>query len=166
MSLLRVATCILTAFVDIYISTPTPQSQTESVSASLCSGVSFDSRPGGSSLPYQTRQRSFTSNSGSGHTIWYFARSDANLPSPPVVPQAKTGHLYVHLNTSTNSYQYWMLGVNSQWESVSKGSESPLNHDRVLSIRSNGEPSWITRASTSTTQSRKERVMRENSFHA
>ena len=134
MSLLRLATRILTAFVNTYISTPTPQSQTGPVSASLCSGVSFDSQPGGSSLPYQTRQRSFTSNSGSGYTTWYFARSDANLPLPPVVPQAKTGHLYVNLNTSTNSYQYWMLGVNSQWENVSKGSENPLNHNQVLSI--------------------------------
>jgi hypothetical protein len=112
------------------------------------------------------RQRSFASNSGSGHTIWYFAKSDTNIPTPPVISQAVTGHLYVHLNSSANTYQYWMLGGNNQWESISKGLEYPLNHDRVLSIRGNGEPSWVTRASTITTQSRKEREIREKSVHA
>ena len=146
---------------------PTPQLQTQPVSASLCStSVSVDTQPAGSSLTYQMHQCSFTSNSGSGYTIWYFAQSDTNIMSPPAVPQAKTGHLFVHFNASTNNYLYWMLGINNQWESVSKGSEYPLNHDRVLSIRSNGEPSWITRASTTTTQSRKERETREKSVHA
>jgi hypothetical protein len=141
------------------------QSQTLPASASSGSdgGVSVDTHPSGSMVPYQMRQRSFTSNSGSGHTTWYFGKSDANIPSPPVVPQAVTGHIYVHLNTSTNKHQYWMLGGNNLWESVSKGSEYPLNHDRILSIRSNGEPSWVTRASTTTTQSRKEREIREKS---
>jgi len=59
-----------------------------------------------------------------------------------------------------------MLGTNDQWESVSKGAEYPLNHDRVLSFRTNGDPSWITRASTITTQSRKEKEIREKSAHA
>jgi hypothetical protein len=116
------------------------------------------------------RQRSFASNSGSGYTIWYSSKSDTNIPSPPVVSQAVTGHIYVHINsngtTNANTYQYWMLGGNNQWESVSKGSEYPLNHDRVFSIRSNGEPSWVTRASTVTTQSRKEKETREKSVHA
>jgi hypothetical protein len=145
-----------------------PQSQTRPVSAFLCSdsGVPVDTQSGGPLVPYQMRQRSFGSSSGSGHTIWYFSKSDTNIPSPPVVSQAVTGHLYVHINSNANTYQYWMLGGNNQWESVSKGSEYPLNHDRVLSFRSNGEPSWVTRASTVTTQSRKERETRERSVHA
>jgi hypothetical protein len=126
----------------------------------------MDTHTTGFLVTYQMRQRSFSSNSGSGHTVWYLGKSDANIPSPPVVPQAVTGHLYVHLNTSTNTYQYWMLGGNNLWESVSKGSEYPLNHDRIFSIRSNSEPSWVTRASTTTTQSRKEREIREKSVHA
>jgi hypothetical protein len=145
-----------------------PQPQTRPVSASSGSyvGVPVDTHPAGPLVPYQMRQRSFASNSGSGHTTWYFGKSDASVLSPPVVPQAVTGHLYVHLNTSTDMYQYWMLGGNNLWEGVSKGSEYPLNHDRILSIRSNGEPSWVTRASTTTTQSRKERDIREKSVHA
>ena len=56
-----------------------------------------------------------------------------------------------------------MLGIPNQWERVSSGVESPLNHDRVLAIRANGEPSWITRASTVTTKTRKEKEIREKS---
>ena len=48
-----------------------------------------------------------------------------------------------------------MLGINGQWESVSKNAENPLIHDRVLSIRSNGEPSWVMRATISTTETRR-----------
>jgi hypothetical protein len=62
-----------------------------------------------------------------------------------------------------------MLEGNNLWGSFSKGSEYPLNNDRILLIRSNGlgngEPSWVTRASTTTTQSRKDREIREKSVH-
>ena len=106
-----------------------PQSQTRPVSASSCpdGGVTVDAYPAGASVGYQVCQWSFASTSGSGHTTWYFGKSDTNIPSPPIVPQAMMGHLYVHLNSSANTYQYWMLGGNNQWESVSKGSEYPLN---------------------------------------
>jgi hypothetical protein len=119
-----------------YTSALMPQSHTRSASVPSCSdgGASVDTRPGGALVPYQVRQRSFASNSGSGHTILYSGKSNTNFPSPPTVPQAVTGHLYVHLNTSTNTYQCWMLGGNNQWESVSKGSEYPLNRARVFSI--------------------------------
>ena len=151
-----------------YTSAPMPQSHARPGLASSCSdsGASVDTHPGSALVPYQAHQRSFASNSGSGHTIWYSGKSDTNIPSPLVVPQAMTGHLYVHHNSSTNTYQYWMLGGNNQWESISKGSEYPLNHDQVLSIRSNSEPSWVTRALTITTQSRKEWETREKSVHA
>jgi hypothetical protein len=55
------------------------------------SGVSVEAHATGPLVPYQMCQRSFASNSGSGHTTWYFGKSDANIPSPPVVPQAMTG---------------------------------------------------------------------------
>ncbi|KAI9442143.1 hypothetical protein H4582DRAFT_2070183 [Lactarius indigo] len=123
-------------------------------------GMAATAVPGGAYASYQSHQRPFSSSSGSGYTIWYFSRSDSSIQSPPVVPQSKTGHLYVHFDASTKTHQYWMLGVGGQWESVSKNSEYPLNHDRVLSIRSNGEPSWVTRATTNTTDIRKEKRAR------
>ncbi|KAI9445658.1 hypothetical protein BJY52DRAFT_1194190 [Lactarius psammicola] len=112
---------------------------------------------------YQMRQRSFSSNSGSGYTIWYFGKSNSSILMPPTIPQAKTGHLYVHLDTSRNVFLYWIHNIANQWERVTPGVESPLNHDRVLAIRANGEPSWITRASTITTKTRKEKEIREKS---
>jgi hypothetical protein len=112
---------------------------------------------------YQMRQRSFSSNSGSGYTTWYFGKSNSSILMPPTIPQAKTGYLYVHLDTTRNMSSYWMISMANQWERVSPGVESPLNHDRVLAIRANGEPSWITRASTITTKTRKEKEFRERS---
>jgi hypothetical protein len=157
---------ILTTLFACYshASTPTSQSLTQPTSESshINAGVPVGTHPSGSLVPYQMHQRSYTSSSGSGHTTWYFAKSNARISCPPTVSQAMTGHLYVHLDRSTNSFQYWILGTNNQWETVSKGAENPLNHDRILSIRSNGEPSWITRASTITTQCRKEKETREN----
>ncbi len=121
------------------------------------SGVASATSSGGAHAGYQMYQRPFSSSSGSGYTIWYSSRSDSSIQSPPVIPQSKTGHLYVHFDALTKTYQYWMLGVGGQWESVTKNAECPHNHDRVLSIRSNGEPSWVTRATISTTETRREK---------
>jgi hypothetical protein len=74
-----------------------------------------------------------------------------------MVPQCEPGHLYVHFDTTANTNQYWMLSGSGQWETVAKGAEYPHNHDRVLSIRGNGEPSWVLRATIGTTETRKER---------
>ncbi|KAH8999744.1 hypothetical protein EDB92DRAFT_1812867 [Lactarius akahatsu] len=106
---------------------------------------------------YQIRQRPFSSNSGSGYTTWYLGRSCCSVLMLPTVPQAKTGHLYVHRDTSRDTFIYWILTTANRWERVSSGAEHPLNHDRVLAIWANGEPSWVTRASTVTTKTRKEK---------
>ncbi|KAF8260229.1 hypothetical protein EI94DRAFT_1811959 [Lactarius quietus] len=112
---------------------------------------------------YQMHQRSFSSNSGSGHTIWYFGKSNSSILMPLTIPQAKTEHLYVNLDTARNISLHWMLSMANQWDRISPGVESPLNHDRVLAICDNGEPSWITRASTITTKTRKEKEFQEKS---
>ncbi|KAH9032955.1 hypothetical protein EDB85DRAFT_1890395 [Lactarius pseudohatsudake] len=121
------------------------------------SGVASATSSGGAHAGYQMYQRPFSSSSGSGYTIWYSSRSDSSIQSPPVISQSKTGHLYVHFDALTKTYQYWMLGVGGQRESVSRNVECPLNHDRVLSIRGNGEPSWVTRATISTSETRREK---------
>ncbi|KAH9042275.1 hypothetical protein EDB85DRAFT_1886243 [Lactarius pseudohatsudake] len=108
-----------------------------------------------SGTSYQMRQRPFSSQSGSGYTIWYFSRSNLSILTPPTVPQVKTGHLYVHLDTSRDVFQYWIF--TNRWECVQSGAEYPLNHDRILAVRANGEPSWVTCALTVTTKTRKEK---------
>jgi hypothetical protein len=110
---------------------------------------------------YQMRQRSFSSNSRSICTIWYFGKSNSSILMPPTIPRAKTGHLYVHLDTTRNVSSYWIISMANQWERVSPGVESPLNHDWVLAIRANGEPSWLTCALTISTKTRKEKEFRE-----
>lgn len=116
--------------------------------------------PDGAHAGYQVNQRPFGSSSGSGYTIWYSSRSISSIQSPPVVPQAKTGHLYVHFDASATTCQYWMLSAGGQWEGVSKNAQYPLNPDRVLSFRNNGEPSWVTRATTNTAETRREKRAR------
>ena len=116
-----------------------------------------------STTPYQMRQRSFSSNYGSGYTVWYFGKSNSSILFLPSIPQAKTRHLYIHLDATRDVSQYWMLGTGNQWQHVSPGAEYPLNHDCILAIHSNGEPSWITRASITTTKSRKEKEVRDKS---
>jgi hypothetical protein len=112
---------------------------------------------GGAHVTYQVYRRPFGSTSGSGYTVWYFSQSDSSIQSPPVVPQSEPGHLYVHFDTTTRTHQYWMLAGSGQWETVAKGAEYPHNHGRVLSTRSNGEPSWVLRATVGTTETRRER---------
>lgn len=114
----------------------------------------------GTHAGYQVYQRPFGSSTGSGYTIWYLSRAISSIQLPPVVPQAKTGHLFVHFNTFAKTYQYWMFSIDGQWESVCKNAQYPLNPDRVLSFCNNGEPSWVTRATTNTTESRRDKRAR------
>lgn len=116
--------------------------------------------PDGTHASYQVHQRPFSSNSRSGYTIWYLSRSTSSIQLPPVVLQAKTGHLYVHFNTSTKIYQYWMLSIGGQWESVFKNVQYPLNPDQVLSFHNNGEPSLVMQATTHTSETRREKQAR------
>jgi hypothetical protein len=129
-----------------------PQDVSEPQGSNSHSGVISSTSAGGA---YQTCRRPFVSNSGSGHTVWYFTHSNSSIQSPPVISQAEPGHLYVHLDTTTKTHQYWMLAGSGQWETVSKGVEYPHNHDRVLSFRSNGDPSWVLRATIGTTETRR-----------
>ncbi|KAH9014642.1 hypothetical protein EDB84DRAFT_1443761 [Lactarius hengduanensis] len=108
-------------------SLPTPMSLSPTVPEPEPMGTIAESSS--ITLPYQMCQRSFSSSSRSGYMVWYFGKSNSSLLFPPTIPQAKTGHLYIHLDTSRNVSQYWMLGIGSQWQRVSPGVEYPLNHD-------------------------------------
>jgi hypothetical protein len=148
--------CLCKLIVFLGSSVTRPQAVIEPLDSN--SGIASATSSGGAHTGYEMHQRPFNSSTGSGYTIWYSSRSDSSIQSPPAISQSKTGHLYVHFATLHKTYQYWMLGISGQWESVSKNVENPLNHDRVLSIRSNGEPSWVTRATISTTETRREKV--------
>lgn len=134
-------------------------SQSGTIIGPLSLGVGVSPTPSSSSTHagYEIHQWPFGSSSGSSYTIWYSSRSSSSIQLPPVVMQAKTGHLFVHFDTTTRTHQYWMLSVGGLWEGVSKNAQYPLNPDRVLSFRSNGEPSWVMWATTKTSETRREK---------
>ncbi|KAI9449548.1 hypothetical protein BJY52DRAFT_1227705 [Lactarius psammicola] len=81
--------------------------------------------------------------------------SPSSVPMPgPIDTNTEASYQMRQRSFSSNSRT-------NQWECVTPGVESPLNHDQVLAIHANGEPSWITRASTITTKTRKEKEIRE-----
>ncbi|KAH9170970.1 hypothetical protein EDB89DRAFT_1907309 [Lactarius sanguifluus] len=87
---------------------------------------------------------------------------NAQLDSLAISPQAKQGIIPTLLGIA-KLVKVQSLGIANQWEHVSSGVESPLNHDWVLAICANGEPSWITCALTVTTKMRKEKDIQEKS---
>ena len=138
----------------IFLSPSVTQSQAVIEPPDSNSRISSTTSSGGAHTGYELHQQPFNSSTGSGYTIWYSSRSDSSIHSPLVISQSTTEHLYVHFDALRKTYQYWMLGINGQWESVSKNAENPLIHDQVLSNRSNGEPSWVMRATISTMKTR------------
>jgi len=50
-----------------------------------------------------------------------------------------------------------MLSIGGQWGSIAQNAEHPLNHDQVLSVRSNGEPSWVMQATISMMEIRRDK---------
>ena len=54
----------------------------------------------------------------------------------------------------------WLYGLNRSWERVDATEKvhHPVIADRVLSMRANGTPSWITAASYTTIKGRKEKA--------
>ena len=84
------------------------------------------------------------------------------------------GDIYIHTDTSTNDRQMWIslsagcwVGVPIEYDQnylpdrVVIAARHPLFNDRVLKIRANGEPSWVTRQTCVTLKSRK-KVARSN----
>ncbi|KAH9008577.1 hypothetical protein EDB84DRAFT_1571935 [Lactarius hengduanensis] len=101
------------------------------------SGIASATPSDGAYTGYEMHQRSFNSSSGSGYTIWYSSRSNSSIQSPPV------------------TYQYWILGVVDK-ESIAKNAENPSITTGSFHC-SNGEPSWVTRATINTTEIRREK---------
>jgi hypothetical protein len=80
------------------------------------------------------------------------------LPAPGLDP--KVGELYVHTNRTTDHHEVWLFDLSRSWKCVTDVVKvyHPVIADRVLSIRVNGTPSWITAASYMTIRGRKERA--------
>ena len=92
-----------------------------------------------------------------GTTVWYSSYSLADLDGPPSDLDPSVGDLYVHHNRATDSHEVWLWGLDLSWKRVELAEKvcHPVIADRVLSIRNNGTPSWITAASYTTIKGRK-----------
>lgn len=138
--------------LNIYPSTRTLDRSTPSII------LPSSSTPASSVSPIK-QERPFPSGSP-GATAWYSSYSLANLDGPPSNLDPNVGDLYVHNNRATASYTVWLCGLDKSWKLVGVADKvyHPTIVDRVLSMRTNGTPSWITAASYTTIKGRKEKV--------
>ncbi|KAF9787395.1 hypothetical protein BJ322DRAFT_1107460 [Thelephora terrestris] len=106
-------------------------------------------------IPFK-QQRPFCSGSP-GVTTWYTTSSVHDLISPPHAMTPEIGELFIHHNRVTDIYHVWLFGINRQWKCVTEQEKvyHPAIEDRMLSLRANGTPNWITAASFTTIRGRK-----------
>ena len=66
----------------------------------------------------------------------------------------------MHTNRTTDCHDIWLFDMSKGWKCVTDVAKvyHPVIADRVLSIRANGTPSWITAASYMTIRGRKEKA--------
>ncbi|KAF9642595.1 hypothetical protein BDM02DRAFT_3132981 [Thelephora ganbajun] len=95
-----------------------------------------------------------------GVTTWYSSHSLSVLHGPPSNLGPNIGDLYVHNNHAEASHQIWLFGLDHSWMHVDVANKvyHPIIANRVLSVRANGTPSWITAVSYTTIKGRKEKA--------
>ena len=83
---------------------------------------------------------------GRGATVWYATESPRDISSPPSGLQVVAGTLYIHTNTVKDLRQIWMFDTDAGWKMVSDVAQTshPSCRDRLLNIRFDGTPSWVT----------------------
>lgn len=79
-------------------------------------------------------------------TTWYSTQSYQDVSEPPGVIKPTAGTLYIHKNLLTGASQVWLFGIDATWFPVPENGQviHPALHDRILSIRADGTPSWVT----------------------
>ncbi|KAF9778444.1 hypothetical protein BJ322DRAFT_1105307 [Thelephora terrestris] len=105
------------------------------------------------------QDRPFPSGSP-GVTTWYSSYSVDNIDSPPSNLNPNVGDLYIHTNRAEDFHHIWLFGLDTSWSKVAVSDKvyHPVIADRVLSLRANGTPSWITAASYTTIKGRKDKA--------
>lgn len=117
---------------------------------------------------YLRHTRTFQSSNTPGETVWYESSGSAPLAQPDAAICPNTGDLYLHKDHTTGNLQLWTSAIEGQWKSVAieyvpkylpdrivMGASHPKFNDRLLKLRTNGEPSWVTRQTLATLKSRK-----------
>lgn len=105
------------------------------------------------------QDRPFPSGSP-GVTTWYSSHSLGTINAPPSDLNPGIGDLYIHTNRAEDFQHIWLFALDRTWGKVTASEKvyHPVIADRVLSMRANGTPSWITAASYTTIRGRKEKT--------
>ena len=117
---------------------------------------------------YHRNARIFQSSNTPGETVWYGSSDIAPLVHPDATITPDVGDLYLHQDRSSSSLQLWISDNQGHWNSVAvefnrsylpdrivMGVSHPRFNNRLLKLRANGEPSWVTRQTLATPKSRK-----------
>jgi len=82
-----------------------------------------------------------------------------DIEAPPTVHEPTVGDLYVHTNIDTETRQVWLY-KHGAWERIDVRGKvyHPNVHGRVLNMRKDGRPNWVTGASFATMKRRKEKA--------
>lgn len=134
----------------------TPATTTPLPSTSTAAPLSTSAASVPSNLTPFKQQRAFSSGSP-GVTTWYTTSTAYDIVSPPRDIAPVIGDLYIHHNRLSDIFHIWLWGMDHQWKSVTDVEKvyHPAIDDRVLSMRANGTPNWITIASFTTIRGRK-----------
>ena len=78
---------------------------------------------------------------------------------PSGIPEL-AGNLYIHKNILTSAHQIWMFDRVAQWVLIPDDARvsHPTIAGRMLSIRSDGSPNWVTPTGFANAQSRRVRI--------
>lgn len=117
---------------------------------------------------YLRHSRMFQFSNTLGETVWYESSDSVPLAHPDATICPNIGDLYLHHDRTTGNLQLWISIVQGHWKSVPVGYvpkylpdrivmdiSHPKFNDRLLKLRANGEPSWVTRQTLATLKSRK-----------
>jgi hypothetical protein len=110
----------------------------------------------------------FQSSNTPGETVWYESSDSMALVQPDATIYPNVGDLYLHKDRTTDNLQLWISTVEGRWDKVTVeynqkylpdrvvvGVSHPKFNDRQLKLRTNGEPSWVTRQTLATLKARK-----------
>ena len=122
--------------------------------------TSFGVKPNETPSPTPFKQERPFSSGSPGITAWYTSASPNDISTPPAGVIPEVGELYIHHNRLTDIYHVWLYGLDQQWKCVTDIEKvyHPVIEDRVLSMRANGTPNWITAASFTTIRGRRGKV--------
>jgi len=116
---------------------------------------------------YTKHVRPFSSPNTKGDTVWYESLGSSPLSRPDTSIIPEVGDLYFH-KICNNSLQLWISVTSGEWTSrpveyvqkylpdrIMKDLTHPRFENRMLKLRVNGEPSWVTRQTLATLKSRR-----------